>query len=263
MVFSPTALEQGSPLAILGYPLGTFDLRISEGIVSGLNDTVDYPEFSVGNVFTTDAATNGGNSGGPVVNRQGEVIGLVSGGQDWDGVGESLRPVQGINYMVPSNELQPNFNQWKNLPVAGAAECQGETGPPADDVRLNVTIESDQEDAPDIAQSLALHGQGINTGSYASAWTIFTPKMKRDMGSLEKWQQGLASSYWTDLVVTKVTREGDTAEADAQLRTQQRAEDGRNGQTCSDWSFTYTMRLIDGVWRIDRAHAEDGSPTKC
>ena len=47
------------------------------------------------------------------------------------------------------------------------------------------------------------------------------------------------------------------------LRTEQDAADGRDGQTCSDWWLDYTMRLISGIWRIDKAKLPGARPTAC
>ena len=264
MVLEEEPLRQGAELAALGYPLQATSVKIARGIISGLNDSVDYGDFTVDNVFTTDAATNPGNSGGPVVNREGQVIGLVSGGRNWTDDTENRNPVQGVNYMVPVTELAPRLDRWKARSAAEPTECDEEGAAPADeDVKLQVTVDSRHADASDIAQSLFLHGSGINQGSYESAWTMFTRAMQGRMGGLDQWQRNLKSSYWTDLTVTEVERSGDRAVAAVALTTEQEAEDGPANQTCSRWRFHYRMRLIDGVWLVDRAPVDSGYPKAC
>ena len=55
----------GAELAVLGYPNWAEDLRVTRGIVSSVDYRVSYEDFSVAEpVIVTDAAINGGNSGG-------------------------------------------------------------------------------------------------------------------------------------------------------------------------------------------------------
>jgi hypothetical protein len=232
--------------------------------VSGLGSSIDYADQRVDNVFTTDAATNGGNSGGPVINHSGLVIGLVSGGQRWDSVDVDSRiPVEGINYIVPSTELVTRLQQWRDRPTSPPDLCGQDVEPPVQpDYILKVSIVSTHRDAGDIAQTLFSHGDGINSGSYSSAWTLFTPGMQEAMGGLGEWQSGLSSSYWKSVEVSSVDRTGNTAIARAVLQTVQDAEDGPSGQTCSIWLLNYRMKLVGGQWLIDNAKART-DPSAC
>lgn len=256
---SSEQLEGGAELAALGYPLGSSDVRIVNGIVSSTDDSVDYQHQHIDHVFTTNASTNGGNSGGPVVDHSGEVIGLVSGGENWDA---EQRPVSGINYMIPASTLSAKLAAWRNKP-ARQAHCAGDVEATTSSTDLYVSVESSQADAGDIAQSFYLHGESINSGSYPTAWTVLTVRMQHAMNPESSWSSGLVSSYWTDLDITSVSRTGNRAQVSAQLRTQQGAEYGRNGQTCSDWSMTYTMRLVSGFWMIDYVRPSASSPAAC
>ena len=244
----------GSDLAELGYPLSVNHLRVSTGIVSGSGDSVTYPDteteegFTVEHTFVTDAATNGGNSGGPVVDTDGEVIGLVSGGQDWDAGG---RPVQGTNFVVPAADLQSRFQRWADDRAQPAGDCDGDAAAPVADAVLEVDVSSGHEDAADIAQALFLHGEGINSGNYEGAWSVFTPAQQARMGDVETWQQGLSSSYWRRVDIIRVSRDGARARAVTELRTEQDPEDG-GGQDCSDYDMTFELRLRQGSWLIDR-----------
>lgn len=68
-------LKVGQDVAVLGYPLSFDlgrDLSMARGIVSKVNQTL--PPYE--SLIQTDAAINHGNSGGPMVNRQGEVVGI-------------------------------------------------------------------------------------------------------------------------------------------------------------------------------------------
>lgn len=74
---SDRRLAVGDPIAVLGDPLG-FDRSLSTGVVSALNRTIEAPNGAkLGGAIQTDAAMNPGNSGGPLVNSRGQVIGLA------------------------------------------------------------------------------------------------------------------------------------------------------------------------------------------
>ena len=64
-------------MAAIGDPFG-YARSISTGIVSGVDRTIEAPNgFTVAHAIQTDAALNPGNSGGPLLNAAGEVIGIA------------------------------------------------------------------------------------------------------------------------------------------------------------------------------------------
>jgi len=69
---NPDDVNLGKSVAVLGYPLGFNSLRVSQGIVSGLES---QPANSR-NVIQTDAAINPGNSGGPLLLLTGQIAGI-------------------------------------------------------------------------------------------------------------------------------------------------------------------------------------------
>ena len=78
----------GERVIIIGAPFGIdFYNTVTAGIVSGLNR--DVPFFGVNSVITVDAASNPGNSGGPVFNMRGQLIGILVGGK-WGADGFSI-----------------------------------------------------------------------------------------------------------------------------------------------------------------------------
>ena len=99
-------LTVGDPVVAIGNPLG-FERTATTGIVSALKRQICSPNRSaIANAIQTDAAINQGNSGGPLLDRQGRVIGInsqiVSQGGGFEGIGfavpiDTVRPVaQGI-----------------------------------------------------------------------------------------------------------------------------------------------------------------------
>jgi S1-C subfamily serine protease len=79
---------------VIGNPEG-FDQTVTGGIISGLNRILpERPRMLARPMIQTDAAINPGNSGGPLLNRCGEVIGVLS---------EMLSDSANIGFAIPSN----------------------------------------------------------------------------------------------------------------------------------------------------------------
>lgn len=69
----------GAPVFAVGHPLGLVD-SLSAGVVSALNRTVSVPGGrELKHLIQIDAAVNPGNSGGPLLNKAGQVVGIVTG----------------------------------------------------------------------------------------------------------------------------------------------------------------------------------------
>jgi len=87
------SVEVGEPVLIVGNPLG-LQGSVTTGVISSVRDDPSGGGFKV---LQTDAAANPGNSGGPLVNRQSEVIGLITfkivGGEN-------------LNFAIPVNYLR-------------------------------------------------------------------------------------------------------------------------------------------------------------
>ncbi len=74
---SSSSLAIGDELGVIGSPLG-FQFSLSTGIVSGLDRTIQAPNgFTIAHAVQTDAAMNPGNSGGPILDASGRVVGIA------------------------------------------------------------------------------------------------------------------------------------------------------------------------------------------
>lgn len=94
------ALQLGETVVAIGSPLGNYRGSVTAGVVSGLNRTVDGTGES--GLIQTDAAINHGNSGGPLLNLAGQVIGintLVVQNTDSGDLAE------GLGFAIPSNTV--------------------------------------------------------------------------------------------------------------------------------------------------------------
>ncbi len=95
----------GEQVVAIGYALGLpGQATITTGIVSAVR-TIDDHMGMVREYIQTDALINGGNSGGPLVNLNGEVIGINTWGIEWitDGV-YVVEVIEGINFAFPIDD---------------------------------------------------------------------------------------------------------------------------------------------------------------
>ncbi len=95
-----STLKVGESVAAIGNPFGLSG-SMTSGIVSQIGRLLPSHDtgFSIPNVIQTDAAINPGNSGGPLLNMNGEVMGINTAIQS--GTGQSA----GIGFAVPSNTI--------------------------------------------------------------------------------------------------------------------------------------------------------------
>ncbi len=123
-------LKLGENVIAIGNPLG-FDLMntVTRGCVSGLNRNITINDKSM-NLIQTDAAINSGNSGGPLINKYGQVIGINSSKMSSSYYGEAS--IEGIGFAIPSNEVSKivddimNFGYVTGKPQLGIS-CQAVT----------------------------------------------------------------------------------------------------------------------------------------
>ena len=94
-----SAVEVGDGVIAIGSPFG-LDQTVTTGIVSALHRQITSPNnFSIDNAIQTDAAINHGNSGGPLLDMHGDVIGVNSQIESDSGGND------GVGFAVPSNTI--------------------------------------------------------------------------------------------------------------------------------------------------------------
>ena len=153
------AMAVGDIVYAVGNPLGELEYTMTSGMVSALDRDIttydaDTGSYNTINMFQIDAAVNSGNSGGPVYNAKGQVIGIVTAKYSDSGV-------EGLGFAVPINDavaiaedlitkgyvsgkaymgisadtLPASVNQYYGLP-AGAYVTKVEAGSAADKAGL-------------------------------------------------------------------------------------------------------------------------------
>ena len=107
-------VQVGEPVLAVGSPLG-LQGTVTTGVVSSMRDDPTGGGFKV---LQTDASVNPGNSGGPLVNRQAEVIGIVT---------FKIRGGENLNFAIPINYLR------------GLADSSPSTSMSLDDMRVKLS----------------------------------------------------------------------------------------------------------------------------
>ena len=99
-------IRVGEDICAIGNPLGELTFSLTKGVVSALNRVVTTDDDESNFMFQIDAAVNSGNSGGPVFNSYGQVIGVVTAKYSSSGV-------EGLGFALPINDVARIINELK------------------------------------------------------------------------------------------------------------------------------------------------------
>ena len=100
---SSGTLRPGELAVVIGNALGTLDSTVTVGVISALDRQINHEGYRL-KVLQTDAAINTGNSGGPLINSFGEVIGITNAKMvinDSEGLGFAI-PIDTVKYVIES-----------------------------------------------------------------------------------------------------------------------------------------------------------------
>ncbi len=247
LVFTAGNPAIGDPVAAIGYPLGE-PKTLSTGAVSGLNRTEQIDGTSRSGLIQTDAPVNPGNSGGPLLDSAGHVVGLV----DAKDTG-----AEGLAWAVDGPAANAEFADWAAHPnPVPPGSCSDPLGP-------------SQGAAPALPgggasdgglSALETYFAAINRGDYATAFAQMDAHATG--GSTEsQFAQAEATTFDQDFrVVDESTPSPTTEQVQLDFTSLQGAGQGPNGDTCDNWTLLYTLiQQADGTWLIDSASGVDGS----
>ncbi|MBO5316921.1 MAG: trypsin-like peptidase domain-containing protein [Oscillospiraceae bacterium] len=99
---SSDALSVGERVAAIGNPLGELTSTLTVGYVSAKDRNVNTDGTAI-NMIQTDAAINSGNSGGPLFNMRGEVVGITTA--KYSGTSGSGATIEGIGFAIPIDDV--------------------------------------------------------------------------------------------------------------------------------------------------------------
>lgn len=199
--------EIGEEVVAIGNPLGLeFQKSVTKGVISGLHRTLKVEDnvstIIMENLIQTDASINTGNSGGPLINGEGEVIGINT---------VKITSAEGIGFAVPIDIIRPILNK---LETTGKFE-EGYLGIFAYDSEivpyLNKTIETN-------------HGIYIATVTYGGpaqnaglkVGDIILSVDGVEMNQMTQLREYIYSKSPYDQIALKVLRNG--SESDVQIR---------------------------------------------
>lgn len=92
----------GDQVVAIGNVLSTFASSLTVGYVSGVDRVVDTEGVAM-NMIQTDVAINSGNSGGPLFNMKGEVVGITTA--KFSGNSSSGASIEGIGFAIPMDDV--------------------------------------------------------------------------------------------------------------------------------------------------------------
>lgn len=199
-------IQPGETAIAIGSPLGDFRNSVTVGVVSALNRSVGSME----GLIQTDAAINHGNSGGPLLNLQGEVIGINT--LVVRGTGTTSDQAEGLGFSVPSNIVKTVSDQLIATgkvvyPFLGVSYVQIDPETAVDEnlpVQNGALVQQSQQNQPAVTPGSAADKAGVKDGD------IITSIDGTKIGVDKSLRQVLLQRKPGDTVKLDVLRDGKT-----------------------------------------------------
>lgn len=233
-----------SPVHVLGYPKGR-QLSMTSGTVNSLEARIDIGMDALEGLIQYDAIATGGNSGGPLINDQGQVIGLIEAGAVQEGRDSEGEPVYveqtGIGYAVPANVASRLTSAWQASPMkVNSDTC-------SIDLRNQVEQASVHPEAPVLASTFARYFEGINSGDYEQSWRLLGAPARQHYSDLTAFMNHYATTEVSEIVLEKVNLVDPLTDTAVVSYRSESAD----GVPCTESRLQYTLRLDSGFWTID------------
>ena len=220
------ALNVGEEVYAIGNPLGELTFTFTGGYVSAKDRSVTMSDGTVMNMLQTDTAINNGNSGGPLFNEYGQVIGIVSA--KLSGSSNSEATVEGLGFAIPINDVRDM--------ITSIIEHGYVTGKPNVGVLLDdVSQEAQRYGVPAGAEVMAvLDGSGADKGGL-QAGDIITAVNGTEVSSVSALQEAVKEYKAGDKVTFSVYRDGDTTTVDVTLDEENQEREEAMNQLQQDY----------------------------
>ena len=202
------ALNVGENVYAIGNPLGELTFTFTGGYVSAKDRSVTMSDGTVMNMLQTDTAINNGNSGGPLFNEYGQVIGIVSA--KLSGSSSSEASVEGLGFAIPINDVRDM--------ITSIIENGYVTGKPSMGILLDdVPQAAQQYGVPAGAEVLAiLDGSGADNGGL-QVGDIITAVNGTEVSGSSDLQSAVSEFSAGDTVTLSIYRNGETTTVDVTL----------------------------------------------
>lgn len=192
-------VEVGETAVAIGNPLGKDLLgTVTAGIISAKNREIDVDGRKL-NLLQTDAAINNGNSGGPLVNSLGQVIGINTVKMEETGV-------EGLGFAIPINTVKPKIQELIKPILKIGITPQNVTDQIAKQYDLPVGVY-----VVDVQDFSPAQRAGIKPGDVIVKLAGETVKSVNDINTIKaKYKAG-------DIIKVEVSRDGGTIDLDMKL----------------------------------------------
>ena len=247
----------GEEVAAMGHPRG-LPLALTVGRVTSMNGQFDFGGGDIiDNLIQTDAVVAPGSSGGPLINDEGDVIGVV--------ILKDLA-AEGLMYAGNIDAVRDDLSQWQTDGVAvPAAFCVGSIDLDTVEELAPTIIEATTEhpEIPALQVTFAVYTQAINSGRAEDAFRVLGPAITA-ASSPEAWAAGQATSSLWDWRIRSVEElDESTLSVRSTFTSTQEPRFGFDGSsTCTRWDITHELvpGSVEGreFWLINRSRATQG-----
>lgn len=234
------SLNVGDEVIAIGNPLGELTFSLTKGWVSALDREITLSGGVTMNLIQTDCAINAGNSGGPLFNIYGEVIGVTNAKYSSNSLTEAS--IDNIGFAIPIDSVKRIINEIVE---------NGYVSKPY----IGVTIETVSEDMVNLGIPAGAIIRSVTEGSPADTAglkenDIVVSVNGNDISSSDELKDAVSASSSGDVLKTKVYRRGETIEIDITVGEQETndsapqpetpqqsgGDDSRGGW---DWDFDF------------------------
>ena len=220
------ALNVGENVYAIGNPLGELTFTFTGGYVSAKDRSVTMSDGTVMNMLQTDTAINNGNSGGPLFNEYGQVIGIVSAKLSSSSSSEAS--VEGLGFAIPINDVRDM--------ITSIIENGYVTGKPSMGILLDdVPQAAQQYGVPAGAEVLAiLDGSGADNGGL-QVGDIITAVNGTEVSGSSDLQSAVSEFSAADTVTLSIYRSGETTTVDVTLDEENQEREEAMNQLQQDY----------------------------
>ncbi len=204
-------------VAALGYP-EAIGFSFAKGSVSALNVSLEYPGAPLRGLLQTDTAVNSGNSGGPLINRQGEVVGIVV---------LTLSNTEGLAFAIDATRAKRFVNGQQGQPLAPCVRRPTLRAGPTSTAR-SASIATDAE------KVVRAFYSAIEAGDFATAWEIGGKNFEKN-STYARFVAGFDNTEGSELLVLDAVGDIVTVQVTA-------SETVASGMRTSVYRGTYLVR---------------------
>ena len=244
---------------IMGHPADELSFTMTSGIISALGRSITFSDGTTLSMFQLDAAVNFGNSGGPVYNDRGEVIGITTA--KYTGLSS-----EGLGFAIPINDAVRIAEDLRahgfvrgrplmGLTVRAIQEDEREGGNPAGVEIYSVSPGLCGERAGLLAGDIILSLDGIRVTTNSELIDAKRPYKAGDTVTLEIWRDG--ETFTTELTFEEVTPEHPTGNVTIPEEEPQEPEDGEGTERSEETKESEETEESEGTGEPEGAEGEE------